>query len=202
VAGDIIFVNFDGIGFANAILTGTPTFDSPNARWIIPVTVESSIASPAALNTFITFSKVGSVGATGATGATGVTGVTGATGVTGITGATGVTGVAAPKAISILYPTNAEKIAMFYTTSAITISAIEVVLTGTTPSVTFSIRHGGDFSAAGTEVVTGGTTTTNTTTGQNITTFNNASIGANSFVWLTTTAVSGTVNSIHVSLQY
>jgi hypothetical protein len=50
--------------------------------------------------------------------------------------------------------------------------------------------------------VTGGTTTTNTSTGQAITTFNNASVAANSFVWLTTTAVSGTVNQLHASIQY
>jgi len=144
----------------------------------------------------------GATGVTGATGVSGATGVAGPTGATGATGATGVVGPASPRGITVLFPTNAEKIAIFYTTSAITITAIRAVLAGTTPSVTFSIRHGTDFSAAGTEVVTGGTTTTNTSTGQAITTFNNASVAANSFVWLTTTAVSGTVNQLHASIQY
>lgn len=145
---------------------------------------------------------VGVSGATGVAGATGATGVVGVSGATGATGATGVTGPAAPKAVTILFPTNAEKIALFYTTSAITISAIRSVVTGTTPSVTFSIRYGSDFSLAGTEVVTGGITTTNTTTGLSTTTFNSASIAANNYVWITTTATSGTVNSINVTVQY
>jgi hypothetical protein len=131
-----------------------------------------------------------------------VQGITGETGIQGITGATGVQGNAAPKAITILYPTNAEKIAIVYTTTAVTITLIESLVTGTTPSVTFSIRYGADFSAAGTEVVTGGITVTNTSTGLSTTSFNSASVPANSFIWITTTAATGTVNSLFVSLNY
>ena len=50
--------------------------------------------------------------------------------------------------------------------------------------------------------MTGGRTTTSTTTGDVITTFNNAAIPANSYVWLTTTAVSGTVNTYHLTITY
>jgi hypothetical protein len=93
---------------------------------------------------------------------------------------------------------------MFYTTDALTITSMEAVLPAetATPSVTFNIRHGTDVSAAGTALVTGGTTVTNTSTGLGVTSFNNASVAANSFVWVEVTAVSGTVPALSVSLEF
>lgn len=104
------------------------------------------------------------------------------------------------KGISIESPTNSEKIIMFFTPVAFTVSEIRSVVIGTTPSVTFSIRYGTDVSAAGTEVVTSGITVTNTTTGTSTTSFNNASIPADQFVWITTSATSGTVTQLHVTV--
>lgn len=139
----------------------------------------------------------------GPTGPTGPTGVTGSTGPTGLTGATGATGSTAPKAIAINSPTASEKAVLFFTSQQITISAIRSALIGSnTPSVTFSIRYGTDISASGTEVVTGGITVTNTTTGLNTTSFNSATITANNYVWITTSATSGTVNQLHVNLLF
>lgn len=120
----------------------------------------------------------------------------------GDTGATGATGPTGPKAVTISAPSGSEKLALFYTTAAITISQIRSVVSGTSPSVTFSIRYGSDFSAAGTEVVTSGITCTNTTTGLSTTSFNNASITANNFVWLTTSAISGTVTALNVTVVF
>jgi len=51
-------------------------------------------------------------------------------------------------------------------------------------------------------VVTAGITTTNTTTGLNTTSFNNATVPANNYVWLTTSATSGTVTLLNVSLNF
>jgi hypothetical protein len=144
----------------------------------------------------------GVIGVSGATGVIGVSGATGATGVIGVSGATGVTGVAAPKALSILNPSNAEDIVLFFTTSSLTITQIRSTVMGSTPSVTFSIRYDTDISAAGTEVVTSGITCTNTTTGLSTTSFNNATVPANNFVWLTTSATSGTVSQLSVSLIF
>jgi hypothetical protein len=76
------------------------------------------------------------------------------------------------------------------------------VVVGTTPSVTFTIRHGSDRSASGTEVVTGGTVCNNTTTGTNVTSFDDATIVAESHVWIETTAAGGTVDSFTVTLFY
>jgi hypothetical protein len=132
----------------------------------------------------------------------GATGVTGATGVIGVTGATGVQGIAAPKALTILNPTNAEKVVLFFTTESLTFTQIRSTVFGSTPSVTFSIRYGSDVSAAGIEVVTGGITCTNTTTGLSTTAFDNAVVPADRFVWLTTSATSGTVSQLAVSLIF
>ncbi|KKL68158.1 hypothetical protein LCGC14_2127760, partial [marine sediment metagenome] len=70
-----------------------------------------------------------------------------------------------------------------------------------TPSVTWTIRHHAtDRNNAGNAVVTAGTTTTSTTTGSDVTSFDDATIPADSYIWLETTAKSGTVTEIHVTL--
>lgn len=110
-----------------------------------------------------------------------------------------------PKSIFMFFPTTADtKVVMFYTSTSLTITKMEAVLpSGTnTPSVTFNIRHGSDISLTGTALVTGGTTVTNTTNGLAVSSFNNATIAANSFVWLDVTAVSGTVPGLSVSLEF
>lgn len=107
------------------------------------------------------------------------------------------------KSITVESPTATEDISVFFTPVALTVTKMTAVLVGaSSPSVTWTIRHGTDRSAAGTEVVTSGTTTTSTTTGSVVTSFNNASISANSFIWLETTAQSGTVNSLSVTIIY
>jgi hypothetical protein len=112
-------------------------------------------------------------------------------------------GVDYVKGASIESPTGAEDISLFFTDVAITISKMVAVLNGSaTPSVTWTIRHSTDRNAAGNEVVTGGTTTTSTTTGSVVTSFNDATIPANSFVWLETTAQSGTVTQLNISIKF
>ena len=109
----------------------------------------------------------------------------------------------ASKAITVETPTATESISMFFTAEAVTITKMVAVLTGSaTPSVTWTIRHDPDRSATGNEVVTSGTTTTSVSTGSVVTSFNDATIPANSFVWLKTTAMSGTVTSLGITLIY
>jgi hypothetical protein len=109
-----------------------------------------------------------------------------------------------PYSATIESPTSSEKVVLGFTTVPLTVSAIRSVLPGgsSTPSVTFSIRYGTDVSGSGTEVVTSGITTTNTTTGTNTTSFNSASIAAGNFIWITTSAKSGTVPQLHVTVQF
>ena len=104
--------------------------------------------------------------------------------------------------ITVEDPTASEDISIFFTPRALTIIQIMSVVRGTTPSVTWTIRHSTDRSAAGNEVVTSGTTTTSESTGDNVDSFNDATIPANSFVWLETTAKSGTVDELHLTLVY
>jgi hypothetical protein len=107
------------------------------------------------------------------------------------------------KSITIENPTSSEDISMFFTNKAITITEIRAVVIGTTPSVTWTIRHNAtDRSAVGNEVVTSGTTTTSTTSGSDVTSFNDATIPADSFVWMETTAQTGTVTELHITIIY
>lgn len=105
------------------------------------------------------------------------------------------------KSITIESPTATEDISMFYTDDAITITKIVFVITGST-SVTTTIRHHTDRSNAGNEVVTSGTVANSTTTGNVVTSFNDATIPADSFVWVETTALSGTPTSLNITVFY
>ena len=108
------------------------------------------------------------------------------------------------KSISVESPTSSEDITMFFTNKAITVTEMRAVLNNgtSTPSVTWTIRHNSDRSATGAEVVTGGTTTTSVSTGSDVTSFNDATIPADSFVWFVTTAQSGTVPNFSVTIIY
>lgn len=106
------------------------------------------------------------------------------------------------KAITIETPTATEDITLFYTDDAITVTQLSAVSVGSTPSTTYTIRHSTDRSATGNEVVTSGSTTTSTTTGNIVTSFNDATIPADSWVWLETTATSGTVTNVNVTVEY
>ncbi len=107
------------------------------------------------------------------------------------------------KSIIITLPISGLDLSYFFTDAPITITKIRAILTGSsTPSVTWTIRHGTDRSAAGSEVVTGGTVTTDVTAGSDITTFDDATIVADSHVWIETTAKSGIVDSIIITLFY
>ncbi len=118
--------------------------------------------------------------------------------------AAGGGGAGSPKAITVESPTSSEDLTMFFTDVAITVTQLTGVLAvgSATPSVTYTIRHDPDRSASGNEVVTGGEVLTNISTGVQTTTFNDATIPANSFVWLETTAQSGTVPELHVSIKF
>ena len=107
------------------------------------------------------------------------------------------------KSLTVESPTSTEDTSMFFTDEAITVTKMAAVLRGSsTPSVTWTIRHSTDRSATGNEVVTSGTITTSTTTGSVVTSFNDATIPANSYVWLETTAQSGTVDEINLTIKY
>ncbi len=106
--------------------------------------------------------------------------------------------------ITVKDPGNAEDITIAFTNRAITITEIRAVLVGSaTPSVTWKIRHHAtDRNNVGNAVVTAGTTTTSTTAGSDVTAFDDATIPADSFIWFETTAKSGTVTELHITIVY
>jgi hypothetical protein len=104
--------------------------------------------------------------------------------------------------ITLNSPTSSEDRTFFFTKEAITIERMNSVVMGSSPSLTWTVRHSTDRSAAGNEVVTGGSTTTSTTTATEVTTFDDATIPAGSWVWIETTATSGTVDAFSLSIEY
>lgn len=106
------------------------------------------------------------------------------------------------KAVTIEAPSASEAIDMWQTPVAITVTSLKAILRGTTPSVTYNIRFGTDITSA-TDVFTSNITCTSVTTGcSNSSGFNDATIPAGSFIWVITSAMSGTVNSISLTLNY
>lgn len=106
------------------------------------------------------------------------------------------------KSITIEDPTSSENIAMFYVPEAMTISNIYAVVAGTSPSVTINPVLTSDRSASGTAILSSATAITNTTSGQTLTSFNDATVPAGSWIVFKTTATSGTVDEISLTIAY
>jgi hypothetical protein len=81
------------------------------------------------------------------------------------------------------------------------INRVDAVLTGgTSPSVSFSLRHGADVSAAGTAATMDPITVTSTTSGSASTSFQSPIIPSGHWLWLQVTAASGSPAGLMVSL--
>ena len=107
------------------------------------------------------------------------------------------------KGVTLQSVSSSEDVTMFFTDVAITITQMNAVVRGnSTPSVTWTVRHNSDRSATGNEVVTSGTTTTSQSTGSEVTSFNDATIPAGSWVWLETTATGGVVDEYSLTVLY
>jgi hypothetical protein len=104
------------------------------------------------------------------------------------------------RSITVENPTGSENISMFYVDNNITIDQIVCILEGTTPSVTWGVKHGASRNGAGTSVVTA--TTTDVTSGATITAFADATVPSKSHIWFVTTATSGTITSLNLTINY
>ncbi len=105
------------------------------------------------------------------------------------------------KTITIEEPTASEDLTIFYTDVAITVQEIRAVSTGTTPSTTYQIKTSSlDRGGAGTNVTTSAATTS-TSLGDtaSITT---AAVPSGSWVWLESTAASGTNVTLSINIRY
>jgi hypothetical protein len=106
------------------------------------------------------------------------------------------------KSITVEDPTGSENICMFYVPEAMTISHVYAVVSGTSPSVTINQVQTTDRSAAGTGILSSATAITNTTSGQTLTSFNDATVPSGSWIVFKTTATSGTVDEISVTITF
>lgn len=95
-----------------------------------------------------------------------------------------------------------------YVTEAFTITEMVAVHSGTglsSPSIVVDVRHSTDRSAAGNQVETTAWTVTSSTSGAKLNSgFEDATVPADSFIWVETSGVSGTTDnlSIHVIGTY
>jgi hypothetical protein len=103
------------------------------------------------------------------------------------------------KSITIENPTGAEKVTIFFAKNAITLVQITGVLRGSsTPSVTYQLKYGTDPSGAGTQIISDSVTSTTAAD----TNANTTAIAAGNFIWLETSAKSGSVTELHVTMNY
>lgn len=111
-----------------------------------------------------------------------------------------VTGLKYRASLTIENPTSAESIPFFYTSQAATITKVRVVVKGSTPSVTSNVGYGTSIASL-TSVTTAPSAVTNATTGVD-STLNNTAIPADGYLVFTSSAQSGTVNWMNVTVEY
>lgn len=110
------------------------------------------------------------------------------------------------KGMTLIAPLSGENATIFYTTAAITIEQARAVMIGTSQSITgFTIHYGASRATADGTIVAsntfdsgdGGYQTTGFAHTLNVT-----SIPAGSYIWFTTTTVSGTISDLNITLTY
>lgn len=122
------------------------------------------------------------------------------------TGDKGNTGNMAPKSITMMYPAPTDNVIMFFNpTYARTVARVISLVKGTSPSVTYYLRYNANSDPLNTatrfDILTANVVT-NTTFGQANTSFANAVIPADTWVWVYPSAVSGTVQQFHLSMEF
>ena len=112
-----------------------------------------------------------------------------------------VNGPTMSKSITIESPASGDDITMFFTDVALTITQINLVSTGTSPSTVWTLKSATDRSAAGTTNHSG---TSTSTTGEEIASgsITQTAIAAGAYVWLELGTSSGTNVTFHVTITY
>jgi hypothetical protein len=114
----------------------------------------------------------------------------------------GPAGLMAPQVAWLASPQANDRRILLRAQQALTISRVDAVLTGgTTPSVSVSLRHGADVSAAGTAATTNPITVTSSTSGTASTSFQSPNIPAGHWLWLQVTSASGSPAELTVSIE-
>lgn len=114
----------------------------------------------------------------------------------------GPPGPIGPRGFTLDAPQPGERRILLFCAQPLTVRAIAAVLLGGTgPGVTFSLRCGSDVSAAGT-AVTASLTATSATTGHRFSDLANAVVPAGCWLWLQVSAVSGAPQGLCVSIEF
>ncbi len=183
-----------GTGVANQLAIWNTTSGLASSNISQDITGNVAVSTNLTASGNLTLSSALSAG-----GSTGLSGqVLTSTG-SGVIWNTPVSVPAAFKAITIENPGNSENITLFYTPEAITLSRFSAVIQGA-GSVPYIVSYGSSRT-------TGTATSTvnvvsSTTTAQNVTSFTNANIPANNWVWLTTVTTTGTPTSFNLTISY
>lgn len=117
-------------------------------------------------------------------------------------GPVGANAVQGPSGVTLAYSLAGDKLPLLHAATDLTIAEVRALVTGTSPSVTFSLRFGSDFSAAGTAVKTGGMAATSGTAGESWSSLDNPVIPAGCWLWIVVDVVSGTALTLHVSVRF
>ena len=102
---------------------------------------------------------------------------------------------------TIVDPVATDDMTLFFTPVAITVTDVRSHITGTT-NVVFNIQHASTRTGTGLDVFTSDITLTSTAGQSNSTGFNDATIPANSYVWVEVVSVSGTPSRFHATVIY
>jgi hypothetical protein len=114
---------------------------------------------------------------------------------------TGITGLRGSKGITIADPVAADDATLFFTSVAITVGAVHSHITAGT-NVVFNVHHAATRTGTGLLVFTANITLTSTAGQTNNSGFTDATIPANSWVWLDIVSVSGAVTMFHATVDY
>lgn len=112
-----------------------------------------------------------------------------------------------PKFITIEHPTGTDNISFFFSPKAETVSEIIPTISGTEggSGIEWSLRFGPDRSnhSGASELIIGGSETALLlgNSGNILTSFDNPNIPANNFIWVETTAISGTVAELSLNIS-
>tara|TARA_R110000744_G_scaffold55481_2_gene117268 strand:- start:1012 stop:2784 length:1773 start_codon:yes stop_codon:yes gene_type:complete len=104
------------------------------------------------------------------------------------------------RTLTLQEPTTSDNITIFRTDADITVQGVISISTGTSPSTTYVLKHSTDRSATG-NLLTTTDTTTSTTTGD-IAPLSDSTIPADSWVWLETSAASGSNVYLSIDIKY
>ena len=105
-----------------------------------------------------------------------------------------------PQTLRLSSPSGNSKVPILRAATNLRLSRVDVLLAGSSPAILCSLRIGADFSASGTEVLSGGIAASNTTTGQTVTSFEVDTLPAESWLWLETSAASGSIDALFLAV--